>query len=201
MYVRELFYARNKSVSLLIFSRTEVYHIKSTYFGLTFFWFLRSPAHTPTSLPKVGYWQRIQSMKEKSQCSRSELRFSHLKTVTGTSHLSSHHPTISLCDPFPWPDRLGENTSLCLTHVAMNFYIPCTAPLELVIVDGWSSRFAAGRNLAPLPHHSSPSLNGNESEALDTASVNLTNVFQLVNTRQKHSLYLPVSSWMIHLRK
>lgn len=53
----------------------------------------------------------------------------------------------------------------------------------------------------PPSHHSSPTFHGNESEALDTASVNLTNAFQLVNTRQDHSLYLPVSSWMIHLWK
>lgn len=53
----------------------------------------------------------------------------------------------------------------------------------------------------PPSHHSSPSLHGNESEALDTVSVDLTNAFQLVNSRQNHSLYLPVSTWMLHLWK
>lgn len=38
----------------------------------------------------------------------------------------------------------------------------------------------------PPSHHSSPIFHGNESEALDTASVNLINAFQLVNTRQDH---------------
>lgn len=51
----------------------------------------------------------------------------------------------------------------------------------------------------PSPHLSSPSLHGNESDALDTASVDLTNAFQLLNTRQDQSLYLPVRFWIIHL--
>lgn len=84
-YVRELFYAWNESVSLIIFSRTGVYHIKSMHFGSTFFWF-----HLST---EGCYGQRIQSMKEKNHNSRSELRFSHLTSVTGTSHLPSYHAT------------------------------------------------------------------------------------------------------------
>lgn len=53
----------------------------------------------------------------------------------------------------------------------------------------------------PPSHHSSPSLHGNESEALDTVSVDLTNAFQLVNNGHNYSLYVPVSTWMIHLWK
>lgn len=101
---------------------------------------------------------------------------------------SSHHPTIPPShhgDPFIWSDMLSENNPLGSTHVAITFYKLYTAHfIERILVDVWTSRFAAGRNQAPLLHHPLPSLHGNESEVLDAASADLTNKFQLVNTRQ-----------------
>lgn len=138
-------------------------------------------------------------MKEKNHCSRSELR----APIQSSNEPDRDVPSIIPCDPFIWPDRLGENTSLCLNHVATTlYYRPCTAhSIERISVAGWSSSFAAGRNQAPLLHRPSPSLNGNESVALDATPADLKNTFQLVNTRQDYYLYLPLNSWMNHLQK
>lgn len=134
-------------------------------------------------------------MKENNQCSRSELRFT-ISSVTGTSYLSSHHPTMR---PVHLTRQIGRKHLTVLDPRGHKFLYTMHSPPRMSSRRWLVVKVCGGKKPSPPPHHSSPSLHGNESDALDTASVDLTNAFQLLNTRQDHSLYLPVSSWIIHL--
>lgn len=139
----------------------------------------------------------MQSLKEKNQCSRSELRFT-ISSVTGTPYLSSHHSTMR---PVHLIRQIGRKHLTVIDPRGHKFLYTMHSPRIMSSRRWLDFKVCGGKKPSPPPHHFSPNLHGNESEALKTAPVDLTNAFQLVNTRQDHSLYLPVSSWMVHLWK